>query len=68
MKVKHIDHIGVAVKSIEEAGKFYKDILGLRIEEIESVADQKVNIEAFLVENYSWPTEKTHGVSFPERS
>jgi len=47
MKVKHIDHIGVAVKSIEEAGKFYKDILGLRIEEIESVADQKVNI-AFI--------------------
>ena len=34
MKVKHIDHIGVAVKSIEQAGKFYTDILGLRIEEI----------------------------------
>ena len=39
MKIKHIDHIGVAVKSIEQAGKFYTDI--------ENVADQKVNV-AFL--------------------
>ena len=47
MKVKHIDHIGVAVKSIEQAGKFYTDILGLKIGGIENVADQKVNV-AFL--------------------
>ena len=47
MKVKHIDHIGVAVKGIEQAGKFYTDILGLKVEEIENVADQKVNV-AFI--------------------
>ena len=47
MKVKHIDHIGIAVKSIEQAGKFYTDVLGLKIEGIENVADQKVNV-AFL--------------------
>ena len=47
MKVKHIDHIGIAVKSIEQAGKFYTDMLGLRIEDIESVPDQRVNV-AFL--------------------
>ena len=47
MKVKHIDHIGVAVKTIEQAGKFYTDILGLKIQEIENVADQKVNV-AFI--------------------
>ena len=47
MKVKHIDHIGVAVKGIEQAGKFYTDILGLKIEEVENVADQKVNV-AFI--------------------
>jgi len=47
MKVKHIDHIGVAVKAIETAGKFYTDILGLRIAEVENVADQKVNV-AFI--------------------
>ena len=47
MKVKHIDHIGIAVKTIQEAGKFYTDALGLKIEEIETVADQKVNV-AFI--------------------
>jgi methylmalonyl-CoA epimerase len=47
MKIKHIDHIGIAVKTIEQAGKFYIDVLGLKIEDIENVADQKVNV-AFL--------------------
>jgi len=23
MKIKHIDHVGIAVKSIDEAGKFF---------------------------------------------
>lgn len=47
MKIKHIDHIGIAVKGIEQAGKFYTDILGLKIEDVENVADQKVNV-AFI--------------------
>jgi len=47
MKIKHIDHIGVAVKGIEAAGRFYTDILGLKIADIETVADQKVNV-AFI--------------------
>ena len=47
MKIKHIDHIGIAVKSIEQTGKFYTKILGLKIQDIETVADQKVNV-AFL--------------------
>ena len=47
MKLKHIDHIGIAVKSIEEAGKFYTDVLGMHIEDMETVPDQKVNV-AFL--------------------
>ncbi|MBL7173797.1 MAG: methylmalonyl-CoA epimerase [Desulfobacteraceae bacterium] len=47
MKVKHIDHIGIAVKGIEQAGKFYTDVLGLKIEDVENVADQKVNV-AFI--------------------
>ncbi|MBN2123646.1 MAG: methylmalonyl-CoA epimerase [Deltaproteobacteria bacterium] len=47
MKVKHIDHIGIAVKSIGQAGKFYTDVLGIEIQDIEHVADQKVNV-AFL--------------------
>ncbi len=44
MKVKRIDHIGIAVKGIEEASKFYTDILGLEIEDIEHVSDQRVNV------------------------
>ena len=47
MKVKHIDHIGIAVNGIETAGKFYTNILGLKIAEVENVADQKVNV-AFI--------------------
>ena len=47
MKIKHIDHIGIAVKSIQQAGRFYTDVLGLDIEGVENVADQKVNV-AFL--------------------
>ena len=47
MKIKHIDHIGIAVNSIEDAGKFYRDILGLEITGMENVAEQKVKV-AFL--------------------
>ena len=47
MKIKHIDHIGIAVKSIDQAKRFYSEILGLKIEGIEDVPDQKVNV-AFL--------------------
>ncbi|WP_323053823.1 methylmalonyl-CoA epimerase [Thermoanaerobacter sp. RKWS2] len=37
-----MDHIGIAVKSIEEASKFYKDVLGLEITGVEVVEEQKV--------------------------
>lgn len=42
-----IDHIGVAVKSIEEARKFWEGTLGLKVTGIEEVAEQKVKT-AFL--------------------
>ncbi len=45
--VNKIDHIGIAVKSIEEALKFYENILGLKSAGIEVVAEQKVRV-AFL--------------------
>ena len=47
MKIKHIDHIGIAVNKIEEAGKFYTDVLGLKIQGVETVSDQKVHV-AFI--------------------
>ena len=42
--IKKINHIGIAVNSIEEAVKFYADVLGLEVKEIEVVEDQKVRV------------------------
>jgi len=39
--ITRINHIGIAVKSIDEAAKLYADVLGLKVEDIEVVADQK---------------------------
>jgi methylmalonyl-CoA/ethylmalonyl-CoA epimerase len=47
MKVKKIEHIGIAVKSIDKALKFYEGVLGLECYNIETVEDQKVKT-AFL--------------------
>ena len=47
MDVKKVDHIGIAVKNIEESLKFYKDVLGIECTEIEEVTEQKVKV-AFL--------------------
>lgn len=49
MKVKHIDHIGIAVRSIEEAGKFYADVLGLKLQKVETVAEQMVKTGFFPI-------------------
>lgn len=37
-----INHIGIAVSSIEDAVKLYTDVLGLKVKDIEVVEDQKV--------------------------
>lgn len=42
-----VDHIGVAVKSINEALKFYEDVLGIKCVSTEVVEEQKVKV-AFL--------------------
>lgn len=42
MKITHIEHLGIAVKSIEAALPYYEDVLGLECYAIEEVADQKV--------------------------
>ncbi len=47
MKIICIDHIGIAVNDIDLAGKFYTDILGLRIEGTETIPEQKVQV-AFI--------------------
>ena len=40
--IKKINHIGIAVNSIEDAVKLYTDVLGLKVKDIEIVAEQKV--------------------------
>ncbi len=40
--IKRINHIGIAVNSIEDAVRLYTDVLGLKVKEIEIVEDQKV--------------------------
>ena len=42
MNISHIEHIGIAVKSIEESIKYYEEVLGLKCYSIEEVTDQKV--------------------------
>lgn len=40
--IKKINHIGIAVNNIEEAIKLYTDVLGLKVQDVEVVVDQKV--------------------------
>jgi len=47
MKIKHIDHIGIAVEQLDKVRGFYTDVLGLSVKEVEHVEEQKVNV-AFL--------------------
>lgn len=49
MKPTHIEHIGIAVKSLEEAIPFYEKVLGLECYAIEEVVDQKVKTAFFKV-------------------
>ena len=49
MNITHIEHIGIAVKNLNESIKFYEDILGLKCYSIEEVADQKVKTAFFQV-------------------
>ena len=49
MNITHIEHIGIAVKSIEEQLPYYEGILGLKCYNIETVEDQKVKTAFFMV-------------------
>jgi len=42
--IEKIDHIGIAVNSIDEAVKVYTECLGLKVAAIETVPDQKVRV------------------------
>ena len=47
MKPTHIEHLGIAVKNLDESIKYYQDVLGLECYNIEEVKDQKVRTAFF---------------------
>ena len=49
MKVLKIDHLGIAVKSIDDSKSFWMDGLGLDFEGTETVEEQKVTTAFLLV-------------------
>jgi methylmalonyl-CoA/ethylmalonyl-CoA epimerase len=49
MDISYIEHLGIAVKSIEAQLPYYEEVLGLKCYNIEVVADQKVKTAFFKV-------------------
>ena len=49
MKILKIDHLGIAVNSIDEGKNFWSEVLGLAFEGTETVAEQKVTTAFFPV-------------------
>ncbi len=47
MNPSHIEHIGIAVKSLDEAIPLYEKLLGVKCYSIEEVTDQKVRTAFF---------------------
>jgi len=48
MNISKIEHIGIAVKNLEESIKYYENILGLKCYSIEEVKEQKVKTAFFM--------------------
>lgn len=49
MNITHIEHIGIAVNSLDEAIPYYENVLGLKCYAVEEVTDQKVKTAFFMV-------------------
>ena len=49
MSISHIEHIGIAVKSLDEAIPFWEKQLGLKCYAIEEVKEQKVRTAFFKI-------------------
>ena len=47
--IQRIDHLGIAVRSLDETVKYYEKALGLKCERFEEVASQKVKTAFFDV-------------------
>jgi len=46
---KYIEHIGIAVKNLDDSIKYYEEILGVKCYNIEEVTDQKVKTAFFKI-------------------
>lgn len=49
MNISHIEHVGIAVTSLDEAIPFYENLLGFKCFAIEEVEDQHVRTAFFQV-------------------
>ena len=49
MNISHIEHIGIAVKSLDDSIPYYENVLGLKCYKVEEVKDQKVKTAFFMV-------------------
>lgn len=49
MKPTYIEHLGIAVNSLEESIPFFENILGLTCYSVEEVVEQKVKTAFFMV-------------------
>ncbi len=49
MNISHIEHIGIAVNSLDEAIPYYENTLGMKCYAVEEVTDQKVKTAFFMV-------------------
>ncbi len=49
MRPSHIEHIGIAVSNLEEAVRYYEQVLGLECYALEEVKEQKVRTAFFRV-------------------
>ena len=64
MKPTHIEHLGIAVKNLDESIKYYQDVLGLECYNIEEVKDQKVRTAFFKLPVHSCNRRDGHAIFF----
>lgn len=49
MNISHIEHIGIAVKNLDESIAYYENVLGFKCYAVEEVKEQKVKTAFFMV-------------------
>ena len=47
-----LEHLGIAVKSLENSVPLFEKIFGVKAGEMEYVAEQKVNVRKIKLENF----------------